>query len=346
MSLTHDRTPAAPAGVQTGHEEGAAAHAPRHGSPGWAAVLGVPLVVAALLAVLVSAFAWPAINSEPRGLDLAVVAPEPVAAQVEGQLAATAGEDAFDVVALPDRAAAEQAVRDREVYGALVLGPQGGEALVASAASPAVAQVLTRLANGIPPQAGGPLPVTDVVPLPADDPRGVGLVAGSLPLIIGGIALGVLAAVRVRGTWPLLSTLALGSLAGGFAVVALLQGWLGSLTGDYWLTALTASLVVAAIATTVAGMHRLLGLPGVGLAAIIMVVLGNPLSGATSAPEMLPAGWGALGQWLPPGAGVTSLRDVAFFDGAGSGMAFTALGAWLAFGLVLLVLPSRRGRGA
>lgn len=87
-------------------------------------------------------------------------------------------------------------------------------------------------------------------------------------------------------------------------------------------------------------MHGLLGLPGLGLTALVMVVLGNPLSGGSSAPQMLPAGWGAFGQWLPPGAGITALRGVAFFDGAGSGMAFAVLGGWLLLGLVLTLLPA------
>lgn len=323
------------------HPTHSAEHPPTAETAGWVHVVGIALGVATLLAVLVTAFVWPAVNSEPRGLDLGVVAPAPIAEQVEARLAAEAGEGAFDVTPFADRAAAEQAVEDREVYGALVLGPQGGEALVASAASPAMAQALTQLASGIPPQVGGPLPVTDVVPLPADDPRGVGLVAGTLPLIIGGLALGAATATRVRGAGARLATLALGALGGGYAVVGLLQGWFGSLDGGFWTTGLTASLIVAAIAATAAGLHRLLGLPGVAVAALVMVVLGNPLSGATSAPEMLPAGWGSLGQWLPPGAGVTAMRAVAFFDGAGSGMAFAALGAWLLLGLVLVLVPRR-----
>lgn len=303
------------------------------------AVLLPPLLVATLLALLVTAFAWPALNAAPRGVDLGVVAPAPVAVQVEGALTRNAGPEAFDITVLPDRAAAEQAIRDRDVYGALVLGPTGGQALVASAASPAVAQALTQLANGIPAQVGGPLPVTDVVPLPVDDPRGVGLAAGLLPLVIGGLALGVTTALRVRGTAARVTSLGLGALAGGLVVVGLLQGWLGSLDGPFWTTSLVAALLVLAIAAAVAGLHRVIGLGGVALGALLMVALGNPLSGVSSAPEMLPAGWGALGQWLPPGAGVTALRGVAFFDGAGSGMPLLVLGGWALLGLVLLVLP-------
>lgn len=312
------------------------------GHPGWRQVLAPAAAVAVLLTVLVSAFAWPAVRSAPHGIGLAVAAPAPAAAQLEGRLAAAAGEDAFDVTVVADRAAAEEAIREREVYGAVVLGPSGGEMLVASAASPAVGQALTQLAARIPAGAGGPLPVTDVVPLPAEDPRGVGLATGLLPLLAGGVALGALAAVEVRRRGVRLVSLALGAAASGAVVIGLLQGWLGALDGSPWLTWSVATLVVGAVAATVTGLHRHLGTPGIALGALLVIVLGNPLSGVASAPEMLPAGWGALGQWLPAGAGATALRSVAFFEGAGSGRAFVALGLWLIGGLVLLALPTRR----
>ena len=316
---------------------------PAHDDGGWVRALGVPLGIAVLLAVLVSAFAWPALNTAPRGVGLAVVAPTPVAQQVEAQLAAQAGADAFDVVVVADREAAEAAVTDRDVYGALVLGPQGGEALIASAASPAVAQVITQVANGVPAEAGGPLAVTDVAPLPADDPRGLGLAAGLLPLVVGGIALGAATALRVRGgVTARLTALTVGAALGGLTVVGLLQGWLGALDGSYLAASAVAALLILAIAATVAGLERVLGAGGLALGALLMIALGNPLSGVTSAPEMLPAGWGTLGQWLPPGAGGTALRSVAFFDGAGSGMAVLVLSGWALLGAVLVALPARR----
>jgi len=339
MSVTHrpERTHGADRPPEARRDRRAEAPPDR----GWTPVLGVPLGITLLLAVLVSAFAWPAVNSAPRGVGLAIAAPVPAAEQVESQLAAHAGADAFDVTVVADRAAAEDAVRNRDVYGALVLGPQGGEALVASAASPAVAQIVTELASGIPAEAGGPLAVTDVVPLPDEDPRGLGLAAGLLPLVVGGIALGAATALRVRGgVTARLTALTGGAVLGGLTVVGLLQGWLGALGGSFWANAGVAALLILAIAATVAGLGRLLGAGGIALGALLMVVLGNPLSGVTSAPEMLPSGWGTLGQWLPPGAGGTALRSVAYFDAAGSGTAWLVLSGWVLLGLVLLALPA------
>jgi hypothetical protein len=75
-----------------------------------------------------------------------------------------------------------------------------------------------------------------------------------------------------------------------------------------------------------------------------VLLLGNPLSGLTSAPELLPAGWGALGQMLPPGAAGTALRSTAYFDGAGATTSLWVLTAWFVVGVALMLLPVRRRR--
>lgn len=57
---------------------------------------------------------------------------------------------------------------------------------------------------------------------------------------------------------------------------------------------------------------------------------------------MLPSGWGTAGQLLPPGALGTALRSTAYFDGAGSAMAFVVLICWLVAGLLLLGVGAAR----
>ncbi|MER5294775.1 ABC transporter permease, partial [Streptomyces pharetrae] len=61
-------------------------------------------------------------------------------------------------------------------------------------------------------------------------------------------------------------------------------------------------------------------------------------SGASSAPEMLPAPAGAVGQWLPPGAGVSLLRSVAYFDGAAATGPALTLTWWVVLGLGAVLL--------
>jgi hypothetical protein len=311
----------------------------------WGPVAGAVLGLTVLLSVLLTAFAWPAANSEPHEVPLAVAAPAPVAAQVEqgGVVGGVVGGGAFDVTRVENRAAAVAAIEDREAYGALVVDPSGVEMLTASAASPVVAQMLGQVAGQLPVDpAAGPPTVTDVVPLPADDPRGAGLAAGSLPLVLGGIAAAAVLTLRVRGTGRRLAGALCFAVTGGLAMTAILQFWLGSLDGSYWTNSAVVALGVGATATVVLALERLFGFAGLGLGAAVMLLLGNPLSGIASAPELLPAGWGAFGQLLPPGAAGTALRSVAFFDGAGAYTALLVLGCWLVAGLVLFAVPVRR----
>ncbi len=126
----------------------------------------------------------------------------------------------------------------------------------------------------------------------------------------------------------------------------MLQGWLGTLSGSYVANASVVALALAAVSFPLLGLEWLAGLPGLGLGAAVFMLLGNPLSGITSAPEMLPSGWGTLGQLLPPGATGSLLRSVAFFDGAGSGRPLVVLLSWLGVGLVLCGLGAARSRSA
>lgn len=307
----------------------------------WSRVAGLVVGVGALVALVVTALSWPVLNSAPRDVPIAVAAPGPVSEALAGQLSAVTGKGAFEVSAVADRAAAEQAIMDREVYGAIVVGPDGGEVLTASGASPAIAQSLAQVAANAPEQVGGPFPVTDLAPLTPDDPRGAGLATAVLPLVIAGLVSGAVCGLRVRGRARQVATWSTLAVLGGLVVTGVVQGWLGAFPGSFWANAGVLALGVAAVGAVTLGLVRLVGVPGVGLTALVMVLLGSPLSGAQSAPELLPTGWGALGQLLPPGATGTALRSVAWFDGAGSGPAFLVLACWVLAGMVLVLLPER-----
>ncbi|MFJ8941323.1 hypothetical protein ACIRL0_37375 [Streptomyces sp. NPDC102365] len=69
-------------------------------------------------------------------------------------------------------------------------------------------------------------------------------------------------------------------------------------------------------------------------------MLGHPFSGASSAPEMLPAPVGVIGQWPPPGAGASLLPSVAFFDGARAAGAVLTLAWWGVSGRGRALAPS------
>lgn len=306
----------------------------------WRTVLGLALALTAALALLLSAFAWPATQTRPRDVPVAVVGPPPAVEQVRTALE-SAQPGAFDVTAAVDAAQARQLVLDREVSGALVLGPGGPSVVVATQAGPAVAQLLTQVAQGA---TGATVPVEDVAPPPADDPRGAGLAAGALPLSITGAVAGAVLALRVRGPGRRAAGAVVLALLAGPTAVGVLHGWLGALSGDWLAESAVVSLGIAAITLGVLGVAAVAGRAGLVLAELTVITLGNPLSAAAGAPALLPDGWRELGQALPPGAVVAALRSVSGFDGTGAAGPLTVLVLWVTGGLLLLAVAAVRAR--
>lgn len=74
----------------------------------------------------------------------------------------------------------------------------------------------------------------------------------------------------------------------GLAAVAVAHSWLGVITGDWWTEAGVIALTVLAIGAAVAGLASLLGPRGLGVSALLMILLGNSFSGVTSAPSCSP----------------------------------------------------------
>ncbi|WP_030676645.1 hypothetical protein [Streptomyces sp. NRRL B-1347] len=312
-------------------------------SPQTGRMLTVVALVPVLVALALWAFAWPAARTAPRDLPLGVAGPAAAAAPVQRQLEQREG--AFDIHRYADEAAARAAIEDRSVYGAVVVTERGPKLLTASAASPVVAQLLQQAVAERAPE-GARVTAVDVVPAPRADPRGSALGSSVLPLAIAGVAAGSLVTLRgLRGARAA-ATLVLAAALVGVVAAALAHSWLGILTGDWWTEAGVLGLTALAIASAVAGCAALLGPAGIGAGALLMVLLGNPFSGVTSAPQLLPEPVGFIGQLLPPGAGGSLLRSVAFFDGAAATGPAVTLAVWAALGLGAVLLGARRGQPA
>lgn len=300
-----------------------------HRKPPTVAIVAVPLITALVLTL----FAWPNARLEPRELPIGVAGPAPATATIEQRLAAQEG--AFEVHRYADEASAREAIADREVYGAFVATSGGPKILSASAASPAVAQLLSH--------AAGKAAVEDVAPAP----RGGALGSSVLPLVLAGILTGVLAAVLGSSGFRRAALVVTGSLLAGVAATLIVQTWLEIIEGSWAANAAVFSLTVLAIAAAVAGGYSLLGERGAVLAALTMVLVGNPFSAVGSAPELLPRPVGGIGQLLPPGAGANLVRSTGFFDGAATGGHIAVLVAWALAGVALiLIADARRARAS
>lgn len=323
----------------------------------WSRLVVVGLALAAAVSVLLIAFLWPTVTSSVSSVPIAVVAPTAQADALE-QALEERSPGTFAVTIAATRDDAVDLIESRSVYGAIVLGPQP-EVLTASAASPPVAQVLSALAPGLQAQLtavaqaqGIELPapitvtVTDVVPLAAADPRGAALAASSFPLVLGGMLGGIIASIVIVGAWRRVVAVVVFSLGGGAALVGILQGWFGVLQGDALVTAAAMSLALLSISAVIVGAVSILGRPGIAVGPIVFLLVANPISAAAQPIEFLAAPWGAVGQWFPPGAAATLVRELSYFPAANTLFPWLVLAAWAAAGLLLSVVGHFRTAGA
>ncbi|WP_052492480.1 hypothetical protein [Leucobacter komagatae] len=294
-------------------------------------VMGVVGLLVVILVAFLVAFALPGLRAEPRDVPVALVAPEPVAAQLRAA-ADTMAPDAIAWTEVADEAAATDLLRGREAVGAIVVEETELRVLAPTATGASMSTFVRDMGERIGATAGLPVTVSDPVPFTADDPRGIGLSAGALPIALGGwiAAVGIIATVRGSKT-RIIAALSFAVL-GGAAMTAVLRFWFGTFEGSYPALAAAGMLGIAATSLLVLGLQRLLRGVGIVIAAMILILLGNPLSGLTTATELLPSPWGGIGQWLPPGATGALLRNVGFFDGSTALLPALALAAWALLG--------------
>ncbi len=316
--------------------------APTHEPPAALRATGVVLVLAVVISIVAMAFALPAARSKPHDVPIGAAGPQAASGQVADMLEQNA-PDAFEITYYPGEAALRDAIRNRDVYGGISLRPDGRTLLIATGASPTVAQLLSQVGNGIAQHAGVALRTEDVAPPTADDPRGAGLAASALPITLAGLLPAIaLVLVLRREVWTRFAAAVVFAGLAGWSIAVLLRFALGSIDANFWGVAGGLALGALASGLSMLGLGSLFGRVGLAAGALLALLLGNPLSGLTSAPELLPSGWGAVGQWLPQGANATLLRSTAFFGGSGSTMAIVVLSCWAIAGAALIVIAAVR----
>jgi hypothetical protein len=222
-------------------------HSQRRPKP--AMIVLVPLVAALVLTL----FAWPSARLEPRDLPIGVAGPPTAAGAIEQRLSARDG--AFDVRRYADEAAARAAIEDRDVYGAFVATPRGPKVLTSTAASPAVAHMLTHAAS----EGRQTAQVQDVV---AASPAGGGLPSSVLPLVLAGALTGVLSGLLASGRLPRAGLVVAGSVLAGLAATAIVQSWLGVVAGNWAANAAALTLTVRRSRRSWQGSTRCWARPG------------------------------------------------------------------------------------
>ncbi|AZG47814.1 ABC transporter permease [Gordonia insulae] len=320
----------------------------------WSKTLIMSLLAAVAIGVVVLAFLWPVATSSAKDLPVGIVGPQIAVAQVEQNLDTNA-PGVFDTSTYATRDEAITAIRTRDIDGAIVAG-RAPEVLIASAAGPAVVSILKGVAGSMQQQMSaqsarpGVNPVTttvtttDVVPLAGDDPNGSGLSALGFPLVLAGLLGGILISLLVAGVTRRLVALVVFAILGGVSVTLVTHTWFGILPGNFFLLCAGISLAVLGTASFVVGMNSLIGPPGIAVGAVITMFVGNPLSAATMPVQFLATPWGAIGQFLVPGAGATLVRDLSYFPDADATQPWLVLTAWAVLGIALSALGHYRNR--
>jgi hypothetical protein len=295
------------------------------------ALVGVLVVVFALVGSNVAANHAP----KPHDLPIGVIGTPPVVGAVAGPLRQRV-PGAYRIHEYSSLAAARAAILHRTIYGAYRPG-RSPLLLVASAASPSVAALLQQTFGTAARAQGQALVVRDLVPLPSSDSRGATAFSMVLSLIIVGImgsAVIYLLAQHLPPSRRLAAMLALGVCAGLVAAFAT-NVVVGAFPGEFLAVWGVATLFVLALGLPIIAFQVLVGAAGTAIGAVMFLVIGNPASGGSSAPELLPGFWRGLSQLLPPGAATTALRDVVYFHGHGMTSALIVLGLYAILGATL-----------
>ncbi|WP_193636144.1 ABC transporter permease [Brachybacterium subflavum] len=187
--------------------------------------------------------------------------------------------------------------------------------------------------------------ITDVVPLSDDDPQGAGLAVASLPLTIGGIVGGSLMSFGLKGSWRRLLGVVVYAVVGGLAMVLILDAWFGFAPAPAFELWAAVTLSLAGTVGLIVGLNSLIGGAGIGVGALITMLIGNPISGAQSPKEFLPGPFGEIGQLFVPGATGTLVRDLSYFPDASLVQPWLVLGGWVVVGLLLIILGHHRTGG-
>jgi hypothetical protein len=224
------------------------------------------------------------------------------------------------------------------VDGVLVLGGSSPRLIVAGAAGDGSVGVITAAFTNALKAQGMTVAVETVHPFSSGDAHGLILFFVVVAVLVSSLVAQALLIARASQA----------GFAERFAVVvvfAVLAGVTAMLTatwiaGDYgsglWLAVGLVALGSAALGAVVAGLARILGPAGIGVAGLLVLLPGLVSSGGPVGSQLLPDFYRALAPWMPAGPLYSALRGALYFDGAGIGGPAAVLSGWLVFGLALM----------
>ncbi|MFJ9718115.1 DUF3533 domain-containing protein [Streptomyces sp. NPDC101213] len=304
--------------------------------------------VLALHLLFIASYVGALHDPRPRDVPFGVVAPRAVAERTVTRLAGLPGGP-LDPRAVADRATARQQILDRKTDGALLVDPAGttDTLLVATGGGRVLATTLETLTTRVQRSEGRTVRTVDVAPAGTGDANGLssfyvtvgwcvgGYLCASIMTISAGAARSTprRAAIRLAAMIPVAL---LGGLGGALIAGPVLDALPGSFPALWGL----GTLVVFAVGAATLACQAVFGLAGIGLAILLVVILGNPSAGGALPAPLLPPFWKAIGPALPPGAGTWAARSIAYFEGNALTSALLVLSAWAVAGTAITLLAT------
>ncbi|MFF9063057.1 DUF3533 domain-containing protein [Streptomyces sp. NPDC014882] len=304
--------------------------------------------VLALHLLFIASYVGALHDPRPRDVPFGVVAPRAVAERTVTRLAGLPGRP-LDPRAVADRATARQQILHRKTDGALLVDPAGttDTLLVATGGGRVLATTLETLTTRVERSEGRTVRTVDVAPAGTGDANGLssfyvtvgwcvgGYLCASIMTISAGAARSTprRAAIRLAAMIPVAL---LGGLGGALIAGPVLDALPGSFPALWGL----GTLVVFAVGAATLACQAVFGLAGIGLAILLVVILGNPSAGGALPAPLLPPFWKAIGPALPPGAGTWAARSIAYFEGNALTSALLVLSAWAVAGTAITLLAT------
>ena len=294
------------------------------------------LVLLALLGLIGTAIRDP----RPHDIPVGLVGPAQAVQPMTDALAQKA-PGVFKFTTYDTEGAARAALDRRDVDGVVIVGPTGSHIVVAGAAGDTSTTVIESVFGAALSAQGQHVPVEVVHPFASGDAHGLilfFLVLATLvsTLVVQAVLLARAANARaaswlgVNAVWAV--------LAGAAGVGA--AAWIANSYDAAALVPMGALVALTAFAAGafVAGFTRLLGPAGLGLSALVIILLDLISSGGPAGGTILPDVYRWMSPWMPAGQLNSALRGTLYFGGEGVAFPVLVISAWLAVGLLLVII--------
>jgi hypothetical protein len=246
----------------------------------------------------------------------------------------------FNLIEYKTSADLRTAIKDRKIYAGFFNQGKKAVLIIAPASGKLLSDNLVMTATDLLARLNIPLEVQNLVPLGKGDTSGLSSYTFQYGLLVPSFFFAMLLFMFAHGAslyWRL-GLIAGYSVAAGFVGALTVDQVIGALPGHFLALVGLGALFAAAAALATYGMASLGSWVGLGLAAVLLILVGNSTGGGSLNQEFLPNGFRSLGQAFPNGAFIRTVRDTVYFHGHNTGQSTIVVALWAVGGLALTLV--------